>query len=409
MSLFIQIFQRAKQVVGAVIFKQAAVFSVIQQAVLRGKGIVGSIQLLLCFLDIFFRVVVQLPVNQFVDNLPQFYHADHSVFGIAGQLHLRHDRVFAVINLSFHHGITEVLHIGVCRQGSTLRFRLCNVRRLRSSFQIPSLQLLHSLTELVCQICTFYQDDRSFFFAILCAFGGQFTQNHLRVVRKVAVDGDAICRLSQLHPCGFMVHGPVAFLQKDDVTDNIGARIGAECIVWQSDCSQQIRTLRNMLPGSRILTVQRITAGNKRHHAARTHLVDGFGEKVVVDRKSQLVVRLVVDFIIAKWHIAHGKVIEIAAVSGFKSGNFYASFRVELLRNATCNAVQFYTVQAAVCHAVRQQAKKITNAHGGFQYIAAAEAHALYRIIDNPPLVSPQHPPTADQNFRCERHSFLLT
>ena len=271
---------------------------------MRGKGIVGSIQLLLCFLDIFFRVVVQLPVNQLIDNLPQFYHTDHAVFGIAGQLHLRHDRVFAVINLSFHHGIAEVLHIGVCRQGPALRFRLCNVRHLRSSFQILPFQLLHSLTELVCQICTFYRDDRSFFFAILCAFGGQFTQNHLRVVRKVAVDGDAICRLSQLHPCGFMVHGPVAFLQKDDVADNIGARIGAECVVWQADCSQQIRTLRNMLPGSRILTVQRIAAGDKCHNAAGPHLVDGFRKEIIVDAEVQLVIRFVVDFVIAKRYVA---------------------------------------------------------------------------------------------------------
>ena len=288
----------------SVIFKQPAVFPVIQQAVLRGKGIVGSIQLLLCFLDIFFRIVVQLPVNQLIDNLPQFYHTDHAVFGIAGQLHLRHDRVFAVINLSFHHGIAEVLHIGVCRQGPALRFRLCNVRHLRSSFQILPFQLLHSLTELVCQICTFYRDDRSFFFAILCAFGGQLSQNHLRVVHKVAVDGDSICRLSQLHPCGFMVYGAVAFLQKDDVTDNIGARIGAECVVWQADCSQQIRTLRNMLPGSRILTVQRITAGDKCHNAAGPHLVDGFRKEIIVDAEVQLVIRFVVDFIIAKRYVA---------------------------------------------------------------------------------------------------------
>ena len=179
-----------------------------------------------------------------------------------------------------------------------------------------------------------------------------------------------------------MVNGAVTFLQKDNVADNIRASIGAKRIVRQTDDTQQISTFSNVLAGRRILAVQRVAAGNKGHDAARTHLVDGFCKEIIVDRKSQLVVRLVVDFIIAKWHIAHGKVIEIAAVSGFKSGNFYASFRVELLRNATCNAVQFYTVQAAVCHAVRQQAKKITNAHGGFQYIAAAEAHALRSIID---------------------------
>ena len=101
-----------------------------------------------------------------------------------------------------------------------------------------------------------------------------------------------------------MVHGPVAFLQKDDVADNIGARIGTECVVWQSDCSQQIRTLRNMLPGSRILTVQRITAGDKCHNTAGPHLVDGFREEIIVDAEVQLVIRFVVDFVIAKRYVA---------------------------------------------------------------------------------------------------------
>ena len=50
-------------------------------------------------------------------------------------------------------------------------------------------------------------------------------------------------------------------------------------------------------------------------------MVDGFGEKVVVDRKSQLVVRLVVDFILTKRDITYGKVVKISAVGGFKASN----------------------------------------------------------------------------------------
>ena len=302
--ILVQILQRAEQIIGAVIIEQAGIFLVVDQTVFCSKRIVGIIQLCLRCLDILVREVIQLLVDQLVDDLPQFHHASHTAFGVVGQFNLCHDGVLAVVDFTIHHGIAEVLHIGVCRQGPALRFRLCNVRHLRSSFQILPFQLLHRLTELVCQICTFYRDDRSFFFAILCVFSGQFAQNHLRVVRKVAVDGDSIFRLSQLYPSGFMVYGAVAFLQKDDVTDNIGARIGAECVVWQSDCSQQIRTLRNMLPGSRILTVQRITAGDKCHNTAGPHLVDGFRKEIIVDAEVQLIIRFVVDFVIAKRYVA---------------------------------------------------------------------------------------------------------
>ena len=137
-----------------------------------------------------------------------------------------------------------------------------------------------------------------------------------------------------------------------------------------------------MLSGRRILAVQRVAAGDEGHDAARTHLVDGLGEEIVVDTETEFVVRLVVYPVLAKRNITHGKVIEIAAVGGFKSGNFNAGFWVEFLRNAACDAVQFHTVQAAILHGVRQHTKKVANAHARLQNIAAAEAHALHSIID---------------------------
>ena len=137
-----------------------------------------------------------------------------------------------------------------------------------------------------------------------------------------------------------------------------------------------------MLSGRRILAVQRVAAGDEGHDAARTHLVDGLGEEIVVDTETEFVVRLVVYPVLAKRNITHGKVIEIAAVGGFKSGNFNAGFRVELLRNAACDAVQFYTVQAAVLHGVRQHSKEVAHAHARLQNIAAAESHTLHGIIN---------------------------
>jgi len=101
-----------------------------------------------------------------------------------------------------------------------------------------------------------------------------------------------------------------------------------------------------------------------------------------VDTETEFVVRLVVYPVLAKRNITHGKVIEIAAVGGFKSGNFNAGFRVELLCNAACDAVQFYTVQAAVLHGVRQHSKEVAHAHARLQNIAAAESHTLHCIIN---------------------------
>ena len=111
-------------------------------------------------------------------------------------------------------------------------------------------------------------------------------------------------------------------------------------------------------------------------------MVDGLGEEIVVDTETEFVVRLVGYPVLAKRNITHGKVIEIAAVGGFKSGNFNAGFWVEFLRNAACDAVQFHTVQAAILHGVRQHTKKVAHAHARLQNVTAAETHALHCIVD---------------------------
>ena len=171
-------------------------------------------------------------------------------------------------------------------------------------------------------------------------------------------------------------------MQKNNVRNNIGTSIGAERIVWQTDSPQQISSLCNVLAGRRILAVHRKAAGDEGHDAARTHLVDGLGKEIVVDRKSQLVVCLIVDLVLTERHIAHGKIIEITAVSGFKASHLDVGFRVELFRNAACDAVQFHTVHAAVLHGVRQHPEEVAHAHARLQNVATTETHALHCIVD---------------------------
>ena len=141
-----------------------------------------------------------------------------------------------------------------------------------------------------------------------------------------------------------MVDGAVTLLQKDNVADNIRASVGTESIVRQTDSPQEIGAFCHVLAGGAVLAVHGITRSHKRHNAARTHLVDGLGEKVVVDTKSQLVVRLIVDLVLTKGHVAHSEVIKITAVGGFKSGNGNVSLRVQFFRNAPSDAVQLHTI-----------------------------------------------------------------
>ena len=379
--ILIEIFQRAEQIVGTVIIEQAGIFLVVDQPVFCGKGIVGGVQFCLRCLNILVREV-QLLVNQFVDDLPQLHHTSYTAFGIIGQLHLRHNRIFSVVHLTVHHGIGEILYIWVSGERLALDFCIRNIWCFHLDFNILALNMLYRFGKLVGQHCALDGGNRQFLPSVLGAFGGQFAQNHLRVVHEILVDGKAVLGLAKLHPCRFDVRRAVTLLQKDNVTHNIRACVCLERIIRQTDSSQQVSTLCHVLAGGAVLAIHGVAAGDERHHAARTHLVNGLGEKVVVDAESQLVVRLVVDLVVAEGHVAHRQIVEITAVCGLKARHGNVGLRVQLFGDAPGDGIQLYAVQTAVLHGVRQHTEEVAHAHTRFQNVTAAETHALHRIVD---------------------------
>ena len=78
-----------------------------------------------------------------------------------------------------------------------------------------------------------------------------------------------------LHPVRLNIRRAVTLLQKDNVADNIRASISLERIVGQSNSPQQIGAFCHVFAGSAVLAVHGVAAGDERHYAARTHLVDG--------------------------------------------------------------------------------------------------------------------------------------
>ena len=228
--ILVQILQRAEQIVGTVIIEQAGIFLVVNQAVFCSKGIVGGVQFCLRCLNVLGRERIQLLLNQFVDVLPQIHHTSYTAFGVVGQFHLRHNGVLAVVDLTVHHSIAEILYGGVCWQRLGLCFRIGNVRGGNLHRSVLPLDVLYCFGKLVCKAGSLNGCNGQVM-AVLGAFQFQISQYHFRMLYKIAVEGETILGLPQLYPCGFNIHRAVTLLQENDVADNIRTSIGAESVV----------------------------------------------------------------------------------------------------------------------------------------------------------------------------------
>ena len=185
-----------------------------------------------------------------------------------------------------------------------------------------------------------------------------------------------------MHPVRFNVDGSVTLLQEDDVGHHLRTGVGLEGVVGQANRAEQVCTLGDIPPCGAVLGVHGIAGGDEGHHAARTHLIQRFCEKVVVDGEAEPVVSPVIDLILAKGHVAHGEVEEVLPVGGFKACHGNVCLGIELLCDASRNGIQLHAVEPAAFHALRQHTEEVAHAHAGLQNIAGLEAHILHRVVD---------------------------
>ena len=171
-------------------------------------------------------------------------------------------------------------------------------------------------------------------------------------------------------------------MEKDDVRYNLGTGILFERVIRQTDRSQQLGTLGKIAAHGGILGIHGIAGGHKSYHTAGTHLIQCFGEKVIMNVEIQLVVGFVIDLILTKRHIADGKVKEVPPVSGLKAAYCDVRLGIELLCDAPGNRVQLHAVQTAVSHFLRQHTKEIAHTHRRLQNISGLKSHTVHRFID---------------------------
>ena len=185
-----------------------------------------------------------------------------------------------------------------------------------------------------------------------------------------------------MHPIRLNINGMVSLLQENDIRHYIRTGIGTECVIGKSDGSQQFCPLRQILSRVRILGIHRVAAGNKGHDATGTNLIQCLGKEIVVDRKSEFIIGLIADTVVAKGHIAHGQIIEVAPVGGFKACHLDFCLRIQFLRNAPGDGIQFHTIQSASQHGIRQHTEEVADTHRRFQNIAFLKSHTVQCLID---------------------------
>jgi len=129
LSVLVDDFQRAEQVIGRIVCIGQAVCTVIDETVSGRKAVIELVQLCLFLLNGAVRHrCVHLKVNQFLHTIPQSHQTFYTGFGSGIEVRAHHAAVFPVVHLPVHNGIGIVLHIGVGRNGGVNGFAFAQFR-----------------------------------------------------------------------------------------------------------------------------------------------------------------------------------------------------------------------------------------------------------------------------------------
>ena len=208
------------------------------------------------------------------------------------------------------------------------------------------------------------------------------------MLHEITVHADAVFIGIQMHPIRLNIRHAITLLQEDDVAGDFRTGVALEGVVRETDRADQIGALGKIFADSRVFLVHRASAGDKGHNAARTQLVQGLAEKVVVDQPMVFVVLLVQHLEIPKRYVAHGHIKEaVWHLHLFKALHGDPAVLIELLSDAPGNAVDLHAVGATFGHAVRQHPDKVTDAAGRLQNVPGLESHlregAIHGLNDN--------------------------
>ena len=121
-------------------------------------------------------------------------------------------------------------------------------------------------------------------------------------------------------------------MQEQDIRSDLRAGGTLEGIVGQTNGSQKVSSLGDILADGGVLLVHCSLGGDESDDTAGTNLIQGAGKKVIVDQEIVFVIPLVGYLELAEGDIADGSIEEAVGQIGlFIALNGDAGFLVELL------------------------------------------------------------------------------
>ena len=228
--VFIKDFQRAQQIIGAVIGKRQTVGTGVNETILFRKGIIETVQLSLCLPDGFIGYKpVHLLTNELLYTVAEFYHAFHTLLRGCVQFRTHHAGVLAVIYFAVYHGIGVIADIGVCRNRGVDFFAFTEFGKF--GFLIGAADILDRIGKLIFQFKSFDGFHSEVLFSVLRAFRGLSAEDHFGMLHEIAVDGKSVIVFSEVNPVFINGDRMIALLKEDNIADNIGSGVCPESVV----------------------------------------------------------------------------------------------------------------------------------------------------------------------------------
>jgi len=171
-------------------------------------------------------------------------------------------------------------------------------------------------------------------------------------------------------------------LQEQNVRSDFRVGVFRKCTAWQADRAQQVGALGEIFAHCAVLLVQCAFGCDERDNTARSHLIQRFRKKVVVNEKIARAIPRFRQLVAAKRHIADGKVKGIIRQRhALKAVYGDIRFRVKLPCDPSADAVQFHAVQRSVLVFLRQTTEEVANTHCRFQNGFRLDAHTGKSLI----------------------------
>ena len=204
-------------------------------------------------------------------------------------------------------GKTEILYRRIGRNRYDGRFVIIQLGIRQLHRRHLTLYVLHSVTELVCQVCSLDRLDSHFLPAVLGVFFSKFPEYHLRMSSKITVNGITLRSSSQMNPVRLFQGHTVPFLEKEDIRYNTGVCVPQKGIIRKADCPQKVCPVGDIFPHRFILLIHRSAGGHHGDDTAGTDEIQRFSDEVIMDQEVVPIVSGVRHLILPKRHISdHG-------------------------------------------------------------------------------------------------------